>query len=392
VTDPLDEVTRLLAFAGQTGPDELAAVAMRAAPLLGADAIIVYVVDYAQTTLVPLNASATPHRDPLPVEGTLAGRVYTTMRVSEPTADGSHHIWVPLCQGARRLGVLKVVISDGRSHRRAALSATAAILADLLTARGAYGDALELARRRLPMPPATEIVWGLLPPLDFANDEVAISGILEPCYEVGGDVFDYAINKDLTHLALFDALGHGISASMLSTLAINAYRNARRCGLDLADTYQSIDKWVRAQFPGSFLTAILATFNSSTGQYQRISAGHPAELLLREGRLVKRLTTPSALPLGLADLTDRPPRIIEEALQPGDHLLLHTDGVVEARSESGEFFGHDRLADFVSRSLADQLPVAETLRKLVRAILDHQHEALQDDATAVTLHWPGPPR
>jgi serine phosphatase RsbU (regulator of sigma subunit) len=218
-----------------------------------------------------------------------------------------------------------------------------------------------------------------------------VSGILEPCYEVGGDVFDYAVNATTTHLALFDAVGHGISASMLSTLALNAYRNARRCGLDLVDTYRSIDKWIRAEYPNAFLTAILAELDCATGRYRRICAGHPCELLLRNGRLVRMLPGPTALPLGMGDLDGSWPQVTEEALEPEDFLLLYTDGVIEARNETGEFFGTDRLASFLARALADQHPPAETMRRLVRAIMDHQHEQLQDDATALCLHWRGNP-
>jgi serine phosphatase RsbU (regulator of sigma subunit) len=83
------------------------------------------------------------------------------------------------------------------------------------------------------------------------------------------------------------------------------------------------------------------------------------------------------------------PEIVEEALEPGDHVLFYTDGVIEARSADGEFFGPQRLVDFVVRTFADRVPAPETMRRLIRAILDYQHEQLQDDATAVLVGWPG---
>ncbi|WP_438821299.1 SpoIIE family protein phosphatase [Dactylosporangium matsuzakiense] len=70
--------------------------------------------------------------------------------------------------------------------------------------------------------------------------------------------------------------------------------------------------------------------------------------------------------------------------------------MVEARTGDGDLFGVDRLTDFVSRALADQFSAPETMRRLVHAILQHQQDALQDDATAVLVHWqpgagmPGP--
>jgi hypothetical protein len=353
---------------------------------------VIYLVDYGQISLMPLSGPGSPHREAVAVDGTLAGRAFTAMRAYETVSDVPGRVWLPLLDGAQRLGLVEVVPKDAAGDRpHAAYAAVAALLGQLVSTRRFYGDAIEHTRRRFPMQVATEIVWGLLPPLTLATDEVMVAGILEPCYEVGGDVFDYAVNADLTHVALFDAVGHGIVASTLSTLALNAYRNARRCGLDLVDTYRSIDKWVRACHPDSYLTAILAELDPSTGRYRRVCAGHPTELLLRHGKLVRSLPGPTALPLGMGDLGGSEPAVIEEALEPGDHLLLYTDGVVEARSESGEFFGPERLASFLARALADDLPPAETMRRLVRAILDHQHEQLQDDATAVCVRWSGGP-
>jgi serine phosphatase RsbU (regulator of sigma subunit) len=223
--------------------------------------------------------------------------------------------------------------------------------------------------------------------LTFATEDVMISAILEPAYDVGGDAFDYAVNGETLYAAVFDAVGHGIDASALTSLAMSAYRNARRCGLDLVDTYRSIDKWVSARYPHRFVTAVLAELDTARGLCRKISAGHPGELLLREGKLVRALPAPTALPLGLGHLGEPIPGVEEEALQPGDQILLYTDGVTEARTDDGEFFGRDRLVDFVTRTLADRVSAPETLRRLVHAILDHQHENLQDDATAVLIEW-----
>ncbi|WP_435586285.1 SpoIIE family protein phosphatase [Micromonospora aurantiaca (nom. illeg.)] len=100
------------------------------------------------------------------------------------------------------------------------------------------------------------------------------------------------------------------------------------------------------------------------------------------------LPTPTALPVTMGDF--RPPVVVEEALEPGNHVLLHTDGVTDARSSRGEPFGVDRLTDFTLRALADNRPLPETARRLVHAILAGQDDTLTDDATLIMLRWNGP--
>jgi phosphoserine phosphatase RsbU/P len=388
MADPLRAFRELIAGSHRSRPEDLPALAMRCAELLDAQEMVIYLTDYEQRNLVPLYGTGAPQREPLAIDGTLPGRSYAMTEIHETRASSGVRLWVPLLDGTERLGVLEVLTAaEPAPELRADYCTAGSMLAEVLTSRRTYGDAVERTRRRLPMQLAAEIVWDLLPPLTFATRNVMISAILEPAYDVGGDAFDYAVNGTTLHAAIFDAVGHGIDASALTSLAISGYRNARRCGLDLVDTYRSIDKWVSAKYPQSFLTAVLAELDTGRGLCRKISAGHPGELLLRDGKLVKALPAPTAMPLGLSYLGEPIPGVEEEALQPGDQLLLYTDGVTEARTDDGQFFGRDRLVDFVTRTLADRVSAPETLRRLIHAILDHQHENLQDDATAVLIEW-----
>ncbi|MEU4688996.1 PP2C family protein-serine/threonine phosphatase [Actinoplanes sp. NPDC023714] len=373
----MEAVRRLMDLRHRGRAEDLPQVLATAAPLLDAASVTVLLVDYGQLALHPLRGSTGASID---LEGTEAGLAFTT---AQPRwADGC--VWLPLLHGAERLGVLQFQTKNPDLHD---LEIIAALVAELIASRRFYGDAVEHTRRRMPMQLAAEIVWNQLPPLTFAVDGTMVTAVLEPCYEVGGDAFDYAANGDTLHVALFDTVGHGMSASALTTLTLNTYRNARRSGLSLLDTCRSIDKWIRSQYPGAFVTALLAELDMATGTYRRISAGHPAELFLRDGRALPPLPTPNGLPLGLGHMLPRPPRVIEEQLRPGDALVLYTDGITEARDAAGTLFGVERLGDFLLRDLGRGIPAPEIMRRLVQAIVSYEEGELRDDATAAMLQW-----
>jgi Stage II sporulation protein E (SpoIIE) len=375
-------------------PEDLPEMAMHAAGLAGVTAMILYVVDHRQRQLSPLLGGSAPAREPVAVDGTLGGRAYAlvTPCMGEGDEEGAR-TWLPLVNGSERMGVLEVVSPvplDDKAVDDCVSVAT--LLAELMVTRNLYSDTIERVRRLEPMRLAAEMLRAQLPPLSFSTGHLFISGILEPCYDVGGDAFDYAVNGETAHLALFDAAGHGSAGGMravvLSSLALASYRNARRAGLDLVDTYHHIDSAVRDHDRYGMITAVLAEIHQRTGLMRVISAGHPGGMVIRQGRVVKVLPTPTALPVTLGHT--RPPVVVEEALEPGDRILLYTDGIIEARSAEGEQFGVDRLTDFVVKAAADQLPAPETARRLVHAILTYQDDKLQDDATVLLADWHSP--
>ncbi len=389
----LSALRLLLRSSHLAGADDLPVLVSGAGTELGADRAALYVVDYDQVLLVPLTATAapgTPAPAPVAIEGTLAGRAFSDLVQHTSFAGDGPMLWVPVLDGVERLGVLQLEFPASvqvNDELRAACTDVAALVAELVMTKSLYGDAVERARRQTGMTVPAELQWQLLPPLTFVSPRVAVAGVLAPAAEVAGDSFDYALNGDTAHVAIIDAMGHGLEATLLSAVAMSALRNARRSGLDLAGTVRAMDAEIASQFgPAKFVTGIIAELDVSTGWWRWTTCGHPPTLLVRRGRVVKVLDSIVGVPLGLG-LLDEHPAIGQERLEPGDRLLLYTDGVVEARDAAGEFFGAERLVEFVAREAAAGRPVAETLRRLNHAILDHQEGTLQDDATTVIVEW-----
>jgi serine phosphatase RsbU (regulator of sigma subunit) len=234
---------------------------------------------------------------------------------------------------------------------------------------------------------ASELLWELVPPLVAATDDFVLAALLEPCYDNGGDAFDYALNDGVLHLAVFDAMGHGLTAAGQAAFALSLYRHSRHLGHGPAECYAAIDAATGAPFPTSrFVTAVIAELDVRSGRLRWIIAGHPPPLLLREGRLVKTLAVPPSPPLGL-HATSALPEEGEEPLQPGDMVLLYTDGLTESRRPGGELFTVERLGRFIEHQAAGGQAAPETLRGLREAIIEQGAGALHDDATAVLVEW-----
>ncbi len=380
----------LLERAHRLAPDDVVPTVARHLASLGMGDAAFYLVDLAQRLLLPLTALGEPPGDALDIDATLPGTVLRTQQVrQEPSPDGTGvRLWLPMMDGADRIGVLGVTVAEADDLTVQRGLHMASLTAGLVVSKSAFGDNLVRARRLRDTDLAAEVRWSMLPPLTFTNDRVAIAGMLEPAYEIAGDAFDYAVNGDVAHVAIIDAMGHGLEASRMASLGVGSYRHSRRHGLDLVDTFRAMDAVVAEQFGlERFVTGQLARLDLGTGLLRWVNAGHPRPLLLRHGFPIEDLACETSLPLGLGAV---PAEVAEVSLEPGDSVLFLTDGVIEARSPDGELFGRSRLSGLWAEVARSGDVPAEIMRKLCHAVLDHQKGRLQDDATLLLMVWMGP--
>ncbi|HQZ36496.1 MAG TPA: PP2C family protein-serine/threonine phosphatase, partial [Ilumatobacteraceae bacterium] len=261
----------------------------------------------------------------------------------------------------------------------------AAVLVLVIVSVRRYSDVWLRTRRAREMTAAAEAQWDLLPPLATETHEVAVSGVLEPAYEIGGDSFDYALNAGRVDLAIIDAIGHGMAAVLMSTCAVTSLRNSRRERRTLEDTYRQADSIVERHFGNSnYVTGQFGSLDLATGVLTWVNAGHLLPMLVRNGSYVGELQCRPSMPMGLGGPVVE---IAHETLQRGDRVLFYTDGISESLSPAGGRFGQERLADYLVRATLDGLPGAETVRRLSAAVGDHVGAGLNDDATMLLVEY-----
>lgn len=388
-SEGLDErlLGALLDRAQQVPPQLIAPLVAEEAARLGGRDVRILLQDYGQRMLQPLPGRGLAAGEPEPIDGSAAGRAFLRMTVVEEQRDDGVRMYLPLMGGGNEAGVLALTLDAVDEDGRRLLRRFACLVAGMLVTKNAYTDQFLQARRGAPMSLSAEIQWALLPPMTMITPQVALAGILEPAYDVAGDSFDYAINGNVLHLAVIDAMGHGLNAAMLATLAISAYRHARRASVGLAGLYGLMDAVIEQQFGAEqFVTAQLMRLDIATGQLQWVNAGHPAPLLIRDRRVAQALESPGTLPVGFGGAT---PVISERELRRGDRVLFFTDGAFEEHQPGGQQFGMERLVDFVERAGQVGEGVQEMVRGLSHALALARGGVTTDDTTLFLVEWRG---
>jgi hypothetical protein len=382
--DPERGVCWLLDLAASVVPGCAPAILEAVCRVLGARSGRLFVADYSLRRLQQLDVNG-PVGAPQPMAGTMAGRAFTSGEVTVSSTDPTV-VSVPLADGSDRIGLLELDYDAG-DGLPLGWERIVAVFVMVLVTKSRYSDLWVRARRSEPLSPAAEVQWDLLPPLSCSTDEVGVGGILEPAYEIGGDSFDYAVNGSQLEFAIVDAIGHGMSAVLMSAAAINSLRSSRRSGLELAAAYRQADKTIATQFGQSYyVTGQFGSIDIPTGVLTWINAGHVLPMLVRNGSYAGELRCAPSMPVGLGGPVVE---VASQALQRGDRVLFYTDGITESRSPDGAFFGRERLADFLVRAALDRVAVAETARRLSASVIDYVNTALSDDATLLLIEYHG---
>lgn len=377
----------LLDRAHEMPPQLIAPLIAEEVASVGGRDVSILLQDYEQLVLVPLPGERLAVCDPEPISDSAAGTAFlraTTVEV--PQADGVR-MYLPLLDGSDQVGVIVLTLDTVDDNDRRLLRRLAGLVADMIVTKDAYTDQFFLARRRAPMGVAAEIQWSLLPPLTMSCPQVEVAGILEPAYEVAGDSFDYALNDDLLNVAMIDAMGHGLDAATMATVAIGAYRHARRAGTGLAEIYAFMDAAIAGQFgPDHFVTAQMMCLDIATGHLQWVNAGHPAPLLIRGHAVVQQLASPTTLPVGFGG---EDPQISSQVLRTGDRVLCFTDGLIEEHEAGAEQFGEEQLIDCVNRVERTEEGVRAVVRSLSHTLKQERGGTTSDDATLFLIEWRG---
>lgn len=384
----------LMRIAQHVDPTSVSETLQSLATALGGTDLVVYLIDFEQSALIPVPDHGTHSDAPLveDVTSSRAGQAFIEQRAVAAAVHGGFRFWAPLVEGSDRTGVLALTMPEESDAALRNCEGLAQFAGYLIATLARSTDLYNLYRRRRSMTLAASIQWDLLPPLTLSSRPLTTAGALEPAYDVGGDSFDYALNENVFEMAIVDAAGHGISAALISVLAIGSYRHDRREGQRIDRIHTNLDEAIATHHPArAFATGQLARLELTTGTLSWTNAGHPLPLLVRDGRVERELTCRPTLPWGMGHIaSETQVSIANEELVPGDQVLFYTDGIVEARNSEGEFFGVDRLFDQIGRYSADHLRPEEVVRRIVKAVIDHNVDPLADDATLVLCQWSGP--
>jgi phosphoserine phosphatase RsbU/P len=324
-----------------------------------------------------------------------AGRpVFIADAASSPHLDTSDlHVHVsslalvPLVTQSKRLGAIVVVKAGDVALRREdaqVLETIGGLCGAAIENATLYETTRQHARITAEMNLAAQVQASLAPRELESWPGLEIAGWCVTASETGGDFYDYFdLGNGKTGIVVADATGHGMGAALLVSIARATLRALLTHTRSLGDVMRAMNDLLEADSDdGHFLTCFFGILDRGTGVLDYCSAGHDPPIVRRAATGTIEEPATGGIPLGMFRGTEFP--VAQVRLDPGDFVVLGTDGIWEARSPAGEFFGRHRLIRVVEETHA--LPTPEASARIRRAILDfHEGGERLDDITAVVF-------
>lgn len=368
--------------------DAVGVLAGALADMVGASDVSFLIADFSGDALIrflsPQSGSIEPDADAVtnvPLAGSPYERALRSQEVHVLDGPDGVRVFAPVTDRGDALGVLELAMGRRPTAAEIAFVASAAhALAYVVIANRRHTDMFERGQRNRAFSLAGEIQRRLLPAaFTCEGAEFTLAGWLEPAHKIGGDTFDYSLERDALHLSISDAMGHMVRAAQLATLAVGSLRNTRRSGADVVrqacDANDAILDYADAD---EYVSALLVRIELGNGVAHVVNAGHALPFLVRDGA-VGALALHADLPFGM--FRAAPYSLQHLRLQPGDRLVLVTDGMLE-RNASLDIA--DALRDM------QHLHPREVVHSFARAVLGATAGDLLDDATVLCVDWYGP--
>jgi sigma-B regulation protein RsbU (phosphoserine phosphatase) len=240
---------------------------------------------------------------------------------------------------------------------------------------------------------AGKIQTSILPhsvPLLPNHPQVDIAATLEPQREVGGDFFDaFPLDDERVCLIIGDVSGKGMPAAMFMVRVVTLLRMSLTKEAELDLTIEALNQILcQNNEECMFVTLLVGVLEVNTGRLNYVNGGHVPPFVAQQGQPFGLLSMSRGMILGVFEQASF--TVDEVILQPGDELVLYTDGVTEAENPQLELFSTDRALEIVRSVPAGGGPVA-LVKRLEEAVVEYARGWSQsDDITIMALRYVGP--